>query len=190
MGRKLLCTLAASVVSAGIALAQTGPPPEPGAAATPGQSNPNRSDPSTATPGTVDRSVSRAPRQEDSARNSEPDLSARPPKSEQEARVSGLTAGTRVQTPAGAALGVVRDFILDPNSGQPQYVLIETSSGRTAVPYSAVVPLYDRGHILLDRARLESAPHVRNNQLQDRGDIGWKKQADRYWLEGNAPRLR
>jgi hypothetical protein len=60
----------------------------------------------------------------------------------------------------------------------------------TAVPYSTLAPMYQSGHIVLDRSRLESAPHVSDTQLRDdKAQAQWKKQANRYWEARHPPNL-
>ena len=184
---------AAAVILCGSAVAQTVPPPEPGAAATPGQSNPDRSDPSTSTPSTINRSANSAISQESSRQSSDADMSTaaeRRPKVGREARMGGITAGSIVQNPAGEPIGRVRDIVPDANTGEPAYVVIATRSGSTAVPYPAIAPMFQSGHVVLDRSRLESAPQVSDSQLQDKSDTQWKKQADRYWDSRKPPNLR
>ena len=184
---------AAVFVLCGSALAQSVPPPEPGAAATPGQSNPDRSDPSTSTPSTINRSANSAISQESSRQSSDADMSTaaeRRPKVGREARMGGITAGSIVQNPAGEPIGRVRDIVPDANTGEPAYVVIATRSGSTAVPYPAIAPMFQSGHVVLDRSRLESAPQVSDSQLQDKSDTQWKKQADRYWDSRKPPNLR
>ena len=184
---------AAVFVLCGSALAQSVPPPEPGAAATPGQSNPERSDPSTSTPSTINRSANSAISQESSRQSSDADMSTaaeRRPKVGREARMGGITAGSIVQNPAGEPIGRVRDIVPDANTGEPAYVVIATRSGSTAVPYPAIAPMFQNGHVVLDRSRLESAPQVSDSQLQDKSDTQWKKQADRYWDSRKSPNLR
>jgi len=184
---------AAVFVLCGSALAQSVPPPEPGAAATPGQSNPDRSDPSTSTPSTINRSANSAISQESSRQSSDADMSTaaeRRPKVGREARMGGITAGSIVQNPAGEPIGRVRDIVPDANTGEPAYVVIATRSGSTAVPYPAIAPMFQNGHVVLDRSRLESAPQVSDSQLQDKSDTQWKKQADRYWDSRKPPNLR
>jgi hypothetical protein len=185
---------AAVVVLCGSAVAQTVPPPEPGAEATPGQSNPDRSDPSTSTPSTVNRSPAEALSQESSSQSSDADMSTaaeRRPKVGHEARMGGISAGSIVQSPAGQPIGRVRDIVPDANTGEPAYVVISTRSGSTAVPYPMVAPMFQNGHIVLDRSRLESAPHVSDSQLrEDKSGAQWKKEADRYWESRKPPSLR
>ena len=185
---------AAVFVLGGSAVAQSVPPPEPGAAATPGQSNPERSDPSTSTPSTINRSTDSAISQESSRQSSDADMSTaaeRRPKVGREARMGGITAGSIVQNPAGEAIGRVRDIVPDANTGEPAYVVIATRSGSTAVPYPAIAPMFQSGHVVLDRSRLESAPRVSDSQLQDdKSDAKWKKEAESYWDSRKPPNLR
>ncbi len=157
--------------------AQTPSPPEPGAGATPGQSNAARTDPSTATPSSV---------------SDDPDMSSaaeRRPKVGREARVGGISAGSIVQSPAGEAIGRVKDFVPNANTGEPAYVVIATRSGSTAVPYGVIGPLFQNGHVVLDRSKLEGAPRISETQLRDKTGA-WMKEADRYWDSRNPPNLR
>jgi hypothetical protein len=194
MKPKLPSAWAAAVcIICGSAVAQTVPTPEPGAAATPGQSNPQRTDPSTSTPSTVNRSPKEALSQESSSQSSDADMSTaaeRRPKVGREARMGGISAGSIVQNPAGEPIGRVRDIVPDANTGEPAYIVISMRSGSTAVPYPMIAPMFQNGHIVLDRSRLESAPHVSDSQLQDKSNAEWKKQADRYWDSRRPPSLR
>jgi hypothetical protein len=104
--------------------------------------------------------------------------------------MGGISAGSIVQTPAGEPVGRVRDIVPDANTGEPAYIVISLRSGNTAVPYPTVAPMFQNGHIVLDRARLESAPRVSDSQLQDNSEVEWKKQADRYWESRKPPDLR
>jgi hypothetical protein len=193
MNSKLAIAWATAVVTCGSAMAQTVPTPEPGAAATPGQSNPDRSDPSTSTPSTINRSPKEAISRESSSQGSDTDMSTaaeRRPKEGREARMGGISAGSIVQTPAGEPVGRVRDIVPDANTGEPAYIVISLRAGSTAVPYPTIAPMFQNGHIVLDRARLESAPRVSDSQLQDKPGAEWKKQADRYWESRKPPDLR
>ena len=120
---------------------------------------------------------------------SDPDFSSqgiRKPKTGIEARMTGVSAGTAVQAPSGESIGTVKDIVPDPNSGRPAYVVIATRSGNTAVPYATITPLFHDGQIVLDRSRLESAPRLRAEQLQNDSDRSWTKQSDQYWND-SAP---
>lgn len=146
-------------------LSQTEPPPQPGAAATPGQPESQRTDPTTTTPGTISRSPTHATQT----------LPHEP------TTASGVSAGAVVQTSAGESIGSVQDIVPDSRSGQPAYVLLATSSGHIAVPYWAITRLLRDGHIVIERPQLNAAPRVRDKQLHDPSDVMWKKQADQYW---------
>jgi len=178
------------------AFAQTVPPPEPGSGATPGQSTPERSDPTTSSPSTINRQPDRAISEEGSkqSQSSDADMSTaaeRRPKLGREARAGGLTAGSIVQSPAGENIGRVKDVVPDATTGDPAYIVITTPSGSSAVPYAAVAPMYQNGHFVMDRGKLESAPHVTDKQLRDdKTDAQWKKDADRYWDARRPPSLQ
>lgn len=193
MNRKLPIAWAAAAVICGSAVAQTVPPPEPGAAATPGESNPARSDPSTSSPATISRAPKEAISQESSSQSSDTDMSTaaeRRPKVGREARMGGISAGSIVQSPAGEPIGRVKDIVPDANTGEPAYVVISVRSGSTAVPYATIAPMFQNGHIVLDRSRLESAPRVTDSELQDNSKAQWQKQANRYWESRKPPDLR
>jgi hypothetical protein len=104
--------------------------------------------------------------------------------------MGGISAGSIVQNPAGEPIARVRDIVPDANTGEPAYIVISMRSGSTAVPYPMIAPMFQNGHIVLDRSRLESAPHVSDSQLQDKSNAEWKKQADRYWDSRRPPSLR
>jgi hypothetical protein len=169
--------------------AQAQAPPDPGAAANPGTTNPSKSDPSRATPGVVSPSSAQSDQMspaDHSTRRTDPDQSALPPTRVAEAATQGnkdkLSAGTIVQSPAGQAIGTIKDIVPDPRSGQPSYVLVATRSGaKTAIPYSTIAPLFINGRVTLDRWRLEDAPHVSYSQLRDQSDKAWQQKAQQYW---------
>lgn len=104
--------------------------------------------------------------------------------------MSGVSAGSIVQSPAGEAIGRVKDVVPDTNTGEPAYVLISTRSGTTAVPYPVIAPMFQNGHVVLDRSKLESAPRVSDSELGAKSDATWKRQSDRYWDSRNPPDLR
>ena len=131
---------------------------------------------------------------ERSPRGSDPDFSSqgiRTPKTGIEARMTGVSAGTAVHAPSGEPIGTVKDIVPDPNSGRPAYVVIAMRGGSTAVPYATITPLFHDGQIVLDRSRLESAPRLRADQLQNDSDRSWTRQSDQYWNESaSAPARR
>jgi hypothetical protein len=105
--------------------------------------------------------------------------------------MGGISAGSIVQNPAGEPIGRVKDIVPDANTGEPAYIVIATRAGSTAVPYPVIAPMFQNGHFVLDRSRLESAPRVSESQLQDdKPGTQWKKEADRYWESRKPPSLR
>jgi hypothetical protein len=187
--------IATALILSGVcAIAVAQAPPEPGAAATPGQSNPGRADPSTATPSMVSPQLERPGPRDSSSQSSQKDMAnaaEQRPKTGREAKLGGLTAGSIVQSPPGENIGRVKDVVPDAKTGEPAYVVIATRKGNTAVPYAIIAPMYQSGHVVLDRSRLESAPHVSDDQLRnDNMGAEWKKQADRYWESRHPPSLQ
>jgi hypothetical protein len=183
---------------AGLALSRTAHPqaqvpPDPGAAATPGTTNPSKSDPGTTTPGVV--SPGPAPtdptsRAERPTSPSESDPATSPARLAEAASAGKLSAGTVVQSPAGAAIGTVQDFVPDPRTGQPSYVVVNTRSGaNTAIPYSTLAPMFSNGRVILDQSRLDKAPRVTNSQLRNQSDHTWQQRAQQYW-NAEGPRSR
>lgn len=181
---KPIIALAVAALVSGTAAAQTAAPPQPGAAATPGQSGENRSDPGTTTPSTIDRAPSPGIGNSAARESGDSDMSSaseRRPKVGREARIGGVSAGSIVQSPAGEPIGRVKDIVPDAGSGDPAYVVITTRSGTTAVPYAVISPMFQNGHVVLDRSKLDSAPRVKEEQLREKDDSRWRKEADRYW---------
>jgi len=112
------------------------------------------------------------------------------PKVGREARMGGISAGSIVQSPAGENIGRVKDIVPDAKTGDPAYIVIATRAGSTAVPYAIVAPMYQNGHVVIDRSRLESAPRVSDTQLRnDEQGAQWKKEANGYWEARHPPNL-
>ena len=184
---------AAALTLGGIAYPQAQVPPDPGAAATPGTTNPSKRDPSTTTPGVVSPSPAQTDptgRAESATSPSEPDPATSPTRMAEAAGAGKLSAGTIVHSPAGAAIGTVKDVVPDPSTGRPSYVLVNTRSGaNTAIPYSVLAPMFSNGRVILDQSRLEGAPRVSNSQLRNPSDHTWQQRAQQYWNAG-GPRSR
>ncbi len=90
-----------------------------------------------------------------------------------------LSAGKVVQSTGGEIIGTVRDVVRNSVTGDPDYVLISTSTGTAAMPFWAARHLLRDAHFVLSPAQLESAPRVPDSM--DRTDASWKAAADRYW---------
>lgn len=185
MNRQIAFAIAAALALAGAVSAQDRPAPTPGTpgglgTSLPGTVNPQATDPGTATPSTVGPPATMPHRRStagvDHSRSA--DTADGPTRV---ASASDISAGMPVQTASGELLGTVRDVV--PNaSGEPGYVLItKPQGGKTAVPYTTVRAMTLNGSVVLDRARLDGAPPVKDSQLQDRSDTSWQRRADEYW---------
>lgn len=170
-----IVVLSAAVVDSAMvdgARAQTQRPPEPGAAATPGTTAPDRSDPATATPGLVTHPAEGA--------NPSPHADEHDRTQSSRARQQPQV-GTAVQTRNGELLGSVESIVTD-TSGSAAYVVVASSSGaRTAIPYPTALALLHDGHIVVSRPRLEGSPLVRADEVRDRTNVTWRAKTDRYW---------
>lgn len=101
---------------------------------------------------------------------------------------SGVTAGTRVRSPSGEAIGTVRDIVPNSKTGHADYVLVDTTAGRTtAVPAHVIDTSVQNGKVIMDRARLEAAPVVSTHEVQDPSNTSWRTKADQYWRQGAQP---
>jgi hypothetical protein len=94
---------------------------------------------------------------------------------------SPIAVGLQVQSSTGASLGTVVDVISDSSSSSPSYVVISSAGETVAVPYSAVGSMMHNGAIVMDQARLQGAPKVRQSQLRDPSSMDWQSQANQYW---------
>jgi hypothetical protein len=97
------------------------------------------------------------------------------------ARATDVTAGKIVQSPQGTIIGRVHDVLPEPSNGQPAYIMIDTDSGVTPLPYWAIGHLLRDAHIVIDRSLLAEAPRIPGGGEPRDGDTRWKEQADSYW---------
>src|SRR5665213_1880812 len=104
MNKRISIVLIAAFGVGSTVSAQTQAPPDPGALATPGTTNPSKSDPSTATPGIVSHSPAQSDQvspADPSTQRTDPDQSKIPPTRMAEAATQRnndkLSAGTLVQ---------------------------------------------------------------------------------------------
>jgi len=204
MNRSIVLTVAAVLAVAGTAYAQNQAPPatpqsqdttSPSSASSPHQRQATKQEDTSeaSTENGANPSAAASPHQrqatgeEESPSKSDPDMSTAGKKRMAEAGVPGkVSAGMKVQSPAGTPIGTVKDVVPKAN-GQPGYVLITTPSGSdAAVPFATVAPMIQNGNIVLDSAKLQGAPTVRDKDLQDPANTRWKQQADQYWNGGFA----
>lgn len=94
-----------------------------------------------------------------------------------------ITAGKLVQSPQGQTIGTVRELVpAYPSHGVPDYVLVSTRTGTTAIPYGAMDHMLRDAHLVIDPSVLAAAPHVEEDQIQNLANTQWREAADKYWL--------
>jgi sporulation protein YlmC with PRC-barrel domain len=99
-------------------------------------------------------------------------------------RVSALV-GMKVQTPAGARLGTVKDVIVDGYGRQTHAIIsyggmMGLGNKYTAVPWATVGQMLQRDRLLMDQAQLENAPLL-SSAKPDSANRSWRREADSYW---------
>jgi hypothetical protein len=92
-----------------------------------------------------------------------------------------------VQSESGHPLGFVVDVV--PGSSGTQdggYVVIAgvSGGGATPVPYSTATSMVQEGKLVIDRARLDHAPKVQQNKIEDQAS--WREKTDHYWSESHG----
>jgi hypothetical protein len=95
---------------------------------------------------------------------------------------SDITAGKLVQSPHGQTIGTIRELVPTYSShGTPDYVLVATGSGTTAIPYGAMDHMLRDAHLVIDPSVLAAAPRVEEDQIHNLANTRWREQADDYW---------
>jgi sporulation protein YlmC with PRC-barrel domain len=98
--------------------------------------------------------------------------------------VSALV-GMKVETPAGARLGTVKNVIVD-GYGRATYAVIAYAgmmglgNKYTAVPWLSIAEMLQRDRLLMDQGQLENAP-VLPSAKPDPANRSWRREADSYW---------
>jgi sporulation protein YlmC with PRC-barrel domain len=91
--------------------------------------------------------------------------------------------GAAVVTNTEAPLGEVVDVVFDAKN-QPAFVVISTEGKSVAVPYSVATSMKTSDKIVMDRARLQGAPKVKEGEWKTMPRGGWKDESARYWNRG------
>jgi sporulation protein YlmC with PRC-barrel domain len=93
--------------------------------------------------------------------------------------------GMKVETPAGASLGRVRDVVVD-GYGRATYAIVSyggmmgLGNNYTAVPWTTVTEMLHSDRLLVDQAQLENAPML-SGAKPDSANTSWRREADSYW---------
>ena len=88
--------------------------------------------------------------------------------------------GAKVVTPGDAPIGSVVDVVFDAK-GQPSFVVIQSQSDTTAVPYAAASSMMRGDKVVMDQRRLERAPKVKQGEWRSQSSGAWKNDASKYW---------
>jgi hypothetical protein len=96
-----------------------------------------------------------------------------------------------VETRSGQSLGSVSTTVpgLDGKESSG-YVVVSGANGMsTPVPYRTASSMVRDGKLVLSQSKLEHAPKVTQEDLQNSSDRSWRMKADRYWMHhGRMPR--
>lgn len=95
----------------------------------------------------------------------------------------GELVGTAVVAPNGTTIGKVVDVVFDAVS-KPTFVVIASENGPAAVPYSVASSMQSEGKVVMDRAKLTSAPKVKDGEWRTKSGSQWQQDATRYWEKG------
>jgi hypothetical protein len=90
--------------------------------------------------------------------------------------------GAAVVSNTQAPLGEVVDVVFDAKN-QPAFVVISTEGKSVAVPYSVATSMRTSDKIVMDRARLQAAPKVKEGDWK-KPEGNWKDESARYWKRG------
>jgi hypothetical protein len=97
-----------------------------------------------------------------------------------------IAVGAQVQTPTGEPLGTVVEVVNDQATGQPAFAVITAGDHTTAVPYTAAASMVQQNAIVMDRSRLESAPHLEQGEWRNQTSGTWATEANSYWGQGET----
>lgn len=91
--------------------------------------------------------------------------------------------GAPVVSVSNAPLGTVVDVVFDATN-RPEFVVIQSESKSTAVPYSAASSMKKADKIVVEQARLQAAPKVGEGAWRNPVSNRWKQESTRYWGRG------
>jgi sporulation protein YlmC with PRC-barrel domain len=97
--------------------------------------------------------------------------------------------GSRVQNMQGVDLGVIKDVVIDVDTGRVLYAILDFGGflgmgGKLfPVPWHSLAPLPSEGIFFMNvtRAKLEKAPGFNENNLPDMGDVHWGETINQFY---------
>jgi hypothetical protein len=89
-----------------------------------------------------------------------------------------------VESSSGQSLGSVSSVVPGLNGQKSAgYVVVSGSNGESVpVPYKTASSMVRDGKLVLSQSRLEHAPKVTQEDMQNTSDHAWRTKADRYWM--------
>ena len=109
-----------------------------------------------------------------------------------EASSAGRWSNMPVQSSSGQSLGSVSSVVPGLNGQKSSgYVVVSGSNGmNTPVPYRTANSMVHDGKLILSQSKLERAPKVTQDDLQDSSSHAWRTKADRYWMQEGHGRMQ
>ncbi|MDB6045148.1 MAG: hypothetical protein JWM63_3699 [Gammaproteobacteria bacterium] len=92
-----------------------------------------------------------------------------------------ISSGMEVKTPSGDSLGTVAAIVPGVSSGSGYVVIASPPGSATAVPYATASAMVRNDALVMDKASLQNAPKVQQDQMEDGSSKTWQKKADNYW---------
>lgn len=198
---RLLSVLAASSLT-GIAFAQTQTAPATQPSATPPPAAPapgyNTSNPSSAS-SPHQRSVTGMRAHEAPPSPNPGPTAAASPHQKRAMRMAEAGSGAQemsnmpVESPSGQSLGSVSSVVPGLNGRQSSgYVVVAGANGMSVpVPYKTAHSMMRGGKLVLSQSKLEHAPKVTQEDLQNSSDHTWRMKVDHYWMSrGHMGRMQ
>ena len=102
-----------------------------------------------------------------------------------EASPGGHWSNMPVQSSSGQSLGSVSSVVPGLNGQKSSgYVVVSGTNGMsTPVPYRTANSMIRGGKLVLSQSKLEHAPKVTQEDLQNSSDHAWRTKADHYWMQ-------
>jgi hypothetical protein len=99
-----------------------------------------------------------------------------------EASSGGKWSNMPVESSSGQSLGSVSSVVPGLNGQKSSgYVVVVVSGVSTPVPYRTAHSMVRDGKLVLNQSKLEHAPKVSQQDLQNSSDHAWRAKADQYW---------
>ena len=100
----------------------------------------------------------------------------------------GATSGTAAVRFVGkpvvdidhAVLGKVAEVVFD-TQGQPAFVVIDAEGRNTALPYATASALMSDDKLVVDKARLQDAPKLKEGEWRGKQPGQWQRESTQYW---------